>query len=43
MGYVKASNMAHIADLMAGPAISVGLNNYIARELSPQPSNDSVC
>jgi hypothetical protein len=38
--------VAHIADLMAGPASnvpSVGLNNFIARALSPQPSNESVC
>jgi hypothetical protein len=48
MGQNKAVNMAHIADLMAGPANnvnvpSVGLNNYIARALSPQPSSESVC
>jgi hypothetical protein len=48
MGHNKTGTMAHIADLMAGPAInvnvpSVGLNNYIARALSPSPQNESVC
>jgi hypothetical protein len=32
--------MAHIADLLVSN--SVGLNNYIARELSPQGSNEAV-
>ncbi|KAH7350591.1 Up-regulated during septation-domain-containing protein [Rhexocercosporidium sp. MPI-PUGE-AT-0058] len=42
--------MAHIADLMVGPSSSLGLNNYIARELSPPPpketssaTNESSC
>ncbi|KAL2071807.1 hypothetical protein VTL71DRAFT_13042 [Oculimacula yallundae] len=32
--------MAHIADLMVGPPSSLGLNNYIARELSPLSPNE---
>lgn len=35
--------MAHIADLMVDLLGTVGLNNYIARELSPSPHQYSVC
>lgn len=34
--------MAHIADLMVEADTTVGLNNYIARELSPSPTQDAV-
>jgi hypothetical protein len=36
--------MAHIADFMVDADLpnSVGLNNYIAREVSPAPSHDAV-
>jgi hypothetical protein len=34
--------MAHIADLMVEAETTMGLNNYIARELSPSPSQDMV-
>lgn len=36
--------MAHIADFMvdADTTSNVGLNNYIARELSPPPPQDAV-
>lgn len=30
--------MAHIADFMVDAPSSAGLNNYIARELSPHPA-----
>ncbi|PVH80517.1 hypothetical protein DL98DRAFT_571819 [Cadophora sp. DSE1049] len=33
--------MAHIADLLVGPPSSLGLNNYIARELSPHSPNEA--
>jgi hypothetical protein len=33
--------MAHIADLMVGADSIMGLNNYIARELSPPPVQDA--
>ena len=35
--------MAHIADFMVDAPSSAGLNNYIARELSPHSSHDAVC
>lgn len=35
--------MAHIADLMVDTNLTVGLNNYIARELSPHSRQDDVC
>jgi hypothetical protein len=37
--------MAHIANFMVDNDApnSVGLNNYIAREVSPAPSHDAVC
>jgi hypothetical protein len=34
--------MAHIADFMIEKHANVGLNNYIARELSPSPQHDAV-
>lgn len=34
--------MAHIAELMVDALSSVGLNNYIARELSPHSLQDAV-
>jgi hypothetical protein len=34
--------MAHIADFMVDTPSSAGLNNYIARELSPHSSHDAV-
>ncbi|KAH9217734.1 Up-regulated during septation-domain-containing protein [Leptodontidium sp. 2 PMI_412] len=33
--------MAHIADLLVGPPSSLGLNNYIARELSPHSPKEA--
>ncbi|TVY29226.1 hypothetical protein LHYA1_G002931 [Lachnellula hyalina] len=33
--------MAHIADFMVDTGNALGLNNFIARELSPSPSHDS--
>ncbi|TVY73184.1 hypothetical protein LSUE1_G008561 [Lachnellula suecica] len=33
--------MAHIADFMVDTTNGLGLNNYIARELSPSPQNDT--
>jgi hypothetical protein len=35
--------MAHIADFLVDTPSSAGLNNYIARELSPHSSHDAVC
>lgn len=35
--------MAHIADFMVDTKSTVGLNNYIARELSPHSLQDAVC
>lgn len=35
--------MAHIADFMVDTTSTVGLNNYIARELSPHSLQDGVC
>jgi hypothetical protein len=37
------SYMAHIADFLVDTPSSAGLNNYIARELSPHSSHDAVC
>jgi hypothetical protein len=34
--------MAHIADLMVEKTNSIGLNNHIARELSPHSPHDAV-
>jgi len=34
--------MAHIADFMVDATTNVGMNNYIARELSPSSSHDTV-
>ena len=34
--------MAHIADFLVDTPSSAGLNNYIARELSPHSSHDAV-
>lgn len=40
----KSKHMAHIADFMVETKSSVGLNNYIAREVSPKPRHDAaVC
>ena len=35
--------MAHIADCLFDSSSGLGLNNYIARELSPQRPRDEVC
>lgn len=37
--------MAHIANLMAdqSASLALGMNNYIARELSPHSPHESVC
>jgi hypothetical protein len=35
-------NMAHIANMMVEKTNPVGLNNHIARELSPHPPYDAV-
>lgn len=41
---IQTGNMAHIANLMVSPTNNtVGLNNYIARELTPQLPNELVC
>lgn len=34
--------MAHIADFLVEKPSTVGLNNFIARELSPSPPHDTV-
>jgi hypothetical protein len=34
--------MAHIANFLVDTPSSAGLNNYIARELSPHPAQDAV-
>ena len=40
----EAKHMAHIADFMVETKSTVGLNNYIARELSPHsPRDAAVC
>ena len=44
-GYLdQTAIMAHIADFMVDADLpnSVGLNNYIAREVSPAPSHEAV-
>jgi hypothetical protein len=35
--------MAHIANCLFDSSTGLGLNNYIARELSPHPPYESVC
>jgi hypothetical protein len=35
--------MAHIANCLFDSSSGLGLNNYIARELSPQRLRDEVC
>jgi hypothetical protein len=37
----EAKHMAHIADFMVETKPTVGLNNYIARELSPNSPHDA--
>jgi len=34
--------MAHVADFMVDANTNVGMNNYIARELSPSSGHDTV-